>query len=173
MSPYPPDSPVPTDRGGAPDLLGVVSPVVVLTRTFPARPSAWPETRTFLQHALAGVDPEAATSAVLQEAVGNALLDAAGTATGSFTIVVRITPDDFEVEILGESVRDTEGEVQVPQTSPTFARWISDTLTSEGLSQAEAARQIGVSVRTVRRWMSGETEPRLRDLRRVNEIFGR
>jgi transcriptional regulator with XRE-family HTH domain len=29
-----------------------------------------------------------------------------------------------------------------------------------------------VSVRTISRWLRGDTEPRLRDLRRVHEIFG-
>ena len=35
-----------------------------------------------------------------------------------------------------------------------------------------AARQLGVSVKTVGRWVGGETEPRMRDLRRIQELFG-
>lgn len=35
-----------------------------------------------------------------------------------------------------------------------------------------AARQLGVSVKTVSRWVGGATEPRLRDLRRIRELFG-
>jgi transcriptional regulator with XRE-family HTH domain len=35
-----------------------------------------------------------------------------------------------------------------------------------------AARQLGVSVKTVSRWVGGSTEPRLRDLRRIRELFG-
>ncbi|MFB9880356.1 helix-turn-helix domain-containing protein [Planobispora siamensis] len=54
----------------------------------------------------------------------------------------------------------------------TFAEWMSDTLRREGLTQEAAARQLGVSVRTVSRWLGGETEPRLRDLRRIRERFG-
>jgi transcriptional regulator with XRE-family HTH domain len=45
-------------------------------------------------------------------------------------------------------------------------------LKREGLSQEAAARQLGVSVKTVSRWVGGETEPRLRDLRRIHEVFG-
>ena len=35
-----------------------------------------------------------------------------------------------------------------------------------------AAKQLGVSVKTVSRWVGGATEPRLRDLRRIRELFG-
>jgi transcriptional regulator with XRE-family HTH domain len=45
-------------------------------------------------------------------------------------------------------------------------------LKREGLSQEAAARQLGVSVKTVSRWVGGETEPRLRELRRIREVFG-
>jgi transcriptional regulator with XRE-family HTH domain len=45
-------------------------------------------------------------------------------------------------------------------------------LKREGLSQEEAARQLGVSVKTVSRWVAGHTEPRLKDLRRIQEVFG-
>ena len=34
-----------------------------------------------------------------------------------------------------------------------------------------AARQLGVSVKTVSRWVGG-APPRLRDLRRIGELFG-
>jgi transcriptional regulator with XRE-family HTH domain len=49
---------------------------------------------------------------------------------------------------------------------------MSRVLRREGLTQEEAARQLGVSVKTVSRWVGGETEPRLRDLRRIQELFG-
>ncbi|HWG01501.1 MAG TPA: helix-turn-helix transcriptional regulator [Trebonia sp.] len=35
-----------------------------------------------------------------------------------------------------------------------------------------AARQLGVSVKTVNRWAGGATEPGLRDLRRIHELLG-
>jgi DNA-binding XRE family transcriptional regulator len=60
-----------------------------------------------------------------------------------------------------------------PPTDPaTFAEWMSHTLRREGLTQEAAARQLGVSVKTVSRWVGGATEPRMRDLRRIQEVFG-
>jgi transcriptional regulator with XRE-family HTH domain len=53
-----------------------------------------------------------------------------------------------------------------------FADWLTSVLRRQGLSQEAAAQRIGVSVRTVSRWLTGTTEPRLRDLRRVHAIFG-
>jgi transcriptional regulator with XRE-family HTH domain len=49
---------------------------------------------------------------------------------------------------------------------------MSRTLRREGLTQEAAARQLGVSVKTVSRWVGGATEPRMRDLRRIQEVFG-
>jgi DNA-binding XRE family transcriptional regulator len=54
----------------------------------------------------------------------------------------------------------------------TFAEWMSSVLRREGLTQEAAARQLGVSVKTVSRWVGGATEPRMRDLRRIQELFG-
>jgi DNA-binding XRE family transcriptional regulator len=54
----------------------------------------------------------------------------------------------------------------------TFADWMQDVLKTQGLTQQDAARQLGVSVKTVSRWVGGATEPRMRDLRRIQEVFG-
>jgi DNA-binding XRE family transcriptional regulator len=59
-----------------------------------------------------------------------------------------------------------------PGHSGTFAEWMSSALRREGLTQEAAARQLGVSVKTVSRWVGGATEPRMRDLRRIQEVFG-
>jgi DNA-binding XRE family transcriptional regulator len=59
-----------------------------------------------------------------------------------------------------------------PDVSETFAKWMSSALRREGLTQEAAARQLGVSVKTVSRWVGGATEPRMRDLRRIQEVFG-
>ena len=68
------------------------------------------------------------------------------------------------------------GPVPVPLGRPghpaTFAEWMSVALRREGLTQEAAARLLGVSVKTVSRWVGGTTEPRLRDLRRIQEVFG-
>jgi hypothetical protein len=54
----------------------------------------------------------------------------------------------------------------------SFAEWMAGVLRREGLTMEAAARQLGVSVKTVSRWVGGTTEPRLRDLRRIRELFG-
>ena len=53
-----------------------------------------------------------------------------------------------------------------------FADWMAAALRREGMTMEVAARQLGVSVKTVSRWVGGATEPRLRDLRRIRELFG-
>jgi DNA-binding XRE family transcriptional regulator len=58
------------------------------------------------------------------------------------------------------------------RSAGTFAEWMSSALRREGLTQEAAARQLGVSVKTVSRWVGGATEPRMRDLRRIQEVFG-
>jgi DNA-binding XRE family transcriptional regulator len=59
-----------------------------------------------------------------------------------------------------------------PGQPASFAEWMSVALRREGLTQEAAARQLGVSVKTVSRWVGGSTEPRMRDLRRIQEVFG-
>lgn len=59
-----------------------------------------------------------------------------------------------------------------PGHPTTFAEWMSSALRREGMTQEAAARQLGVSVKTVSRWVGGATEPRMRDLRRIQEVFG-
>jgi transcriptional regulator with XRE-family HTH domain len=54
----------------------------------------------------------------------------------------------------------------------SFAEWISAVLSRDGLTHEVAARRLGVSVKTVSRWVGGETEPRLRELRRIHDVFG-
>jgi len=56
--------------------------------------------------------------------------------------------------------------------SPSFAAWLSGRLRAEGLTIEAAARKLEVSTKTVSRWMSGTTEPRLRDLYRIRDAFG-
>ena len=59
-----------------------------------------------------------------------------------------------------------------PGQPATFAEWMSSALRSQNLTQEAAARQLGVSVKTISRWVGGSTEPRMRDLRRIQEVFG-
>jgi len=53
-----------------------------------------------------------------------------------------------------------------------FGDWMATALRKEGLTQEAAARLLGVSVKTVSRWVGGTTEPRLSGLRRIQEIVG-
>jgi DNA-binding XRE family transcriptional regulator len=59
-----------------------------------------------------------------------------------------------------------------PGQPATFAEWMSSALRSQNMTQEAAARQLGVSVKTISRWVGGATEPRMRDLRRIQELFG-
>jgi hypothetical protein len=59
-----------------------------------------------------------------------------------------------------------------PVQGDTFSEWMTTALRREGLTHEAAARMLGVSVKTVSRWVGGATEPRLRDLRRIKEVFG-
>jgi len=82
----------------------------------------------------------------------------------------------------GLQMTQDDGQAQVGRPSPvrlggpgqpaTFAEWMSTALRREGMTQEAAARQLGVSVKTVSRWVGGTTEPRMRDLRRIQEVFG-
>lgn len=48
-------------------------------------------------------------------------------------------------------------------TAPTaFSTRLRAELTGSGLSQAELARRVGVSQQTVSKWLSAETQPRLK-----------
>jgi hypothetical protein len=202
-----------------------VVPVVVVSQTFPARPSSIPEIRDFVRRCLAQSPLSAEDTREVGETVSQALLEAAGP-TGAISVSFRIFPDHVEVDVLksgpqvgapasldalssmlkaveskpgdgtvpdgtvpdgtvpagiaagspdasgtaGET-RDAPGEGDGDDTE-SFADWMSGALRREGLTMEAAARQLGVSVKTVSRWVGGTTEPRLRDLRRIRELFG-
>jgi hypothetical protein len=163
-----------------------VVPVVVLSQTFPARPSWIPEIRDFVRRCLAESPLTEEGNRGVSETVFRALLDAAGP-TGAIQVSFRIFPEHVEVDVLHSNQPPAEvgsmapAAARPPVTAPrpggsprpsTFADWMSTALRREGLTQEAAARQLGVSVKTVGRWVGGETEPRLRDLRRIQELFG-
>jgi DNA-binding NarL/FixJ family response regulator len=157
---------------------------VVLSKIFPARPSSIPEIREFVRRCLAESPLSDADNAAVSQTVFRALLDAAGP-TGSIQISFRIFPEHVEVDVLhshpNPTAEPTLGQlasmplpasVEEPNNSKTFADWMSEVLRRKGLTFEEAAQQLGVSVKTVSRWVGGETEPRFRDLRRIQETFG-
>jgi DNA-binding XRE family transcriptional regulator len=164
-----------------------VLPVVVLSKRFPARPSSIPDIRDFVQRCLVDspVTPEGNRD--LQHAVSQALLDAASP-TGTIQVSFRIFPDHVEVDVLRSqphapsrrplklarvpAEEPPKGQLPAGRRPETFAEWMAALLEQQGLSKEQAAKQLGVSVKTVSRWIGGETEPRFRDLRRIREVFG-
>jgi hypothetical protein len=175
-----------------------VVPVVVLSQTFPARPSSIPDIRDFVRRCLAQSPLSEEDNRSVGDTVASALLEAAGP-TGAINVSFRIFPDHVEVDVLRSgaqigspagldaltSLLKAEGQgtgQQAPRrdapsaqngTEETaFADWMAASLRREGMTMEAAARQLGVSVKTVSRWVSATTEPRLRDLRRIRELFG-
>jgi Helix-turn-helix len=178
-----------------------VVPVVVVSQTFPARPSSIPDIRDFVRKCLAQSPLSEQDTREVGETVSRALLEAAGP-TGAISVSFRIFPDHVEVDVLksgaqigaaagldalGSLMRAHGASGSVRSASPagnesrqvsaetdaeSFADWMAGVLRREGLTMEAAARQLGVSVKTVSRWVGGATEPRLRDLRRIRELFG-
>lgn len=146
-----------------------VQPLAVLSRTFPARPSSIPDIRDFVQQALVDAPLSPEVNRELQAAVAQALLDAASP-TGSIQVSFRMFPGEVEVDVLRSVSRD-EQPVEW-SGDPSFSEWIASVLKRERLTHEAAAQQLGVSVKTVSRWLRGETKPRLSHLRRMVEIFG-
>jgi Helix-turn-helix domain len=170
-----------------------VVPVVVLSQTFPARPSSIPDIRDFVRRCLSQSPLSEEDNREVGETVAQALLDAAG-ATGAINVSFRIFPDHVEVDVLRsgaqigtpagldalasllksrEPARGGYDGTAAPDGDETdFADWMAAALRREGMTMEVAARQLGVSVKTVSRWVGGTTEPRLRDLRRIRDLFG-
>ena len=147
-----------------------VMPVVVLFQVFPARPSSIPDIRDFVRRSLAESPLTEEGNREVRDAVFRALLDAAGP-SGSIQVAFRIFPEHVEVDVLHSELQAPFGLGEDGRPA-NFADWMSVALRREGLTQEAAARLLGVSVKTVSRWVGGATEPRLRDLRRIQEVFG-
>jgi len=148
----------------------------VLSQTFPARPSSIPEIRDFVRRYLAESPLSSEDTRELQRAVANALLDAASPGGASIQVSFRIFPDAVEVDVLRSPASPT-AELPIPppvrdQPQPSFAAWMAALLKREGLTQEAAARQLGVSVKTVSRWVGGETQPRQRERQKIRDVFG-
>jgi DNA-binding XRE family transcriptional regulator len=158
-----------------PDQGVVVDPVFVVTQSFPARPSSIPDIRDFVLRYLAESPLTAEGHQQVHHAVLNALLDAASPDGGQLQVGFRIFPDGVEVDVLRGPAAAGASFPTMRRDRPehrSFSEWLAGVLKREGLSQEAAARQLGVSVKTVSRWVGGETEPRLRELRRIHEVFG-
>ena len=77
-----------------------VSPVVVVTKAFPARPGSLPDAQDFVLESIELAEVETAEGHALYVAITDAILAAAGPDEGTFTVTVRLFPDGAEVEVL-------------------------------------------------------------------------
>jgi hypothetical protein len=160
-----------------------ILPLMVVAQAFPARPSALPDVRAFLRNRLAGTPVSDDDVRRLCDRVADVLLDAAG-AGSSIQVSLRIFPSGAEVDVLSSSAgvakavpsekeqHSRGARVAVTTPAPSFAAWFAARLRTEGLTLEAAARRLEVSTKTVGRWVSGATEPRLRDLYRIRSAFG-
>ena len=172
------------------DMTVEVVPLVVISQVFPARPSSIPEIRDFVRRCLHESPLSEVDSREVSERVSRALLDAAGP-DGAIQVSFRIFPEHVEVDVLrSQAINGSPAQTRaVPAPRPTapsaleppppadegpqsFADWMATVLRREGLTMEAAAQQLGVSVKTVSRWVGGATEPRLGALRKIREVFG-
>lgn len=161
-----------------------VVPVVVMSATFPAGQSSIPGIGDFVRRCLTQSPLADDGNGAVGDTVAQALLETPSPAD-AISVSCRIFPGHVEVDVLRSggqigqparvnaltSLASALRPDQAP-AEPTFAGWLAGVLRREGLTMEAAARQLGVSVKTVSRWVGGTTEPRLRDLRRVRALFG-
>jgi hypothetical protein len=190
-----------TEHGYVPGVDSIeVRPAAVISQVFPARRSSIPDIRDFVRRCLADSPLAEEGNREVGQTVFRALLDAAGP-TGSIQVAFRVFPEHVEVDVLNSDVplqapfvpsaaatpaagaaAMAEGPITAEMLEPrlevaglvttTFAEWMGNALRREGLTHAAAARELGVSVKTVSRWVGGATQPRMRDMRRIKAVFG-
>jgi hypothetical protein len=175
-----------------------ILPLMIVTRAFPARPSSLPDVRDFVRKQLTSAPLSDDDVRTLCDRVAEVLLDAAG-GPGTIQVSLRIFPARAEVDVLlgdapglvSPAALDALAAVDEPAAAPapdeplapardelptaptgSFADWLSAGLRREGLTMEAAARRLQVSAKTISRWVGGTTEPRLRDLYRIRELFG-
>jgi hypothetical protein len=175
-----------------------ILPLTVVAQAFPARPSSLPDVRDFVRRQLTSTPISDDGVRSLCERVADVLLDAAGV-SGTIQVSLRIFPAAAEVDVLfspdddghDRDDQDHHERAALPNTDrgariappreeptpaepipPSFAAWLAVRLRAEGLTMEAAARRLDVSTKTISRWVAGSTEPRLRDLYRIRDVFG-
>jgi hypothetical protein len=175
-----------------------ILPLTVVAQAFPARPSSLPDVRDFVRRQLTSTPISDDGVRSLCERVADVLLDAAGV-SGTIQVSLRIFPAAAEVDVLfspddhghdrggghdraappaidgGARIaprREEPARAPAEPFPPSFAAWLAGRLRAEGLTMEAAARRLDVSTKTISRWVAGSTEPRLRDLYRIRDVFG-
>lgn len=151
-----------------------VVPVEIVTKIFPARPSSVPGIREFVRQSLADAPLAEAEEREVGNTILRALLDAAGPA-GALEVVCRKYSGRVEVDVVPARAGSPGPVAAPPAAAPpaaSFADWLAEALRNNGISKETAAERLGVSAKTMTRWLGGQTEPRLRDLRRIEDRFG-
>lgn len=148
-----------------------VVPVEIVTKIFPARPSAVPRIREFVQECLG----DAPLSDAEDREIGNTILRALLTAAGPARVLevsCRKYPGRVEFDVLPSRAEPAGPALPPAEPAASFAEWLAEALRSRGIAKEAAAEQLDVSPKTLSRWLGGQTEPRLRDLRRIEDRFG-
>ena len=109
----------------------------------------------------------AGPSPKLGREVSSALRDLA-VRSGHPTVDIRVTVrrGRARIEVLGPPRAEVTGG-----DAASFAAWLSGAMEERSMTSAQTASALGVSSRTVSRWLNGWTEPRLRELRRITAYF--
>jgi DNA-binding XRE family transcriptional regulator len=147
-------------------------PLLIASGSFREAGEALDEIRAFLRRHLPRTTLTSADQERTATSAAEALVKGVPADAGLRVVRLRIFDDHVELELLREDSRADVSPGAGSGPIASFAEWMSDVLKREGLSQEAAARRIGVSLKTVNRWVRGKTEPRMRELRLVNEAFG-
>jgi hypothetical protein len=150
-----------------------IIPLVIVTQAFPIRPASLPDVRDFVRRRLAPTILSEDDVRILCDRVAELVLDTAGT-NGMIQVSLRIFPAYAEVDVLFAEPAPAALSKREPAAlaDGPFADWLAGALRREGMTLEAAARRLSVSAKTVGRWVGGATEPRLRDLPRIREVFG-
>jgi len=89
---------------------------------------------------------------------------------GEVRLQFRVKGDSVSMHVIEEAAAPVPAAPLGEHVS--FALWMSTLIRSRRMSQEAMARMLGVSLKTVNRWVNGRTEPRMRELRRIQEAFG-
>jgi Helix-turn-helix len=99
-------------------------------------------------------------TAALAEAIGS-VVEQQGSPNRPIELLVSVRGDQVSV-----STAPAPGNLQA------FASWLRFRLDEQRLTKVVLADRLGVSERTVRRWLAGDTEPRFQELLRISSLLG-